>query len=155
MADEDIVKEFMERTEQGDIDGAAELLADDFVIDHQAGPQPLNREEWMAAMTAMTRAIPDFRFNAGEFDVEGGKVKTRVKIVGTHENDLDLTPLGLPTAEATGKRIEMPEEDQIAIVEGGKIKRIEVPAVPGGGVPGMLKQIGVEMEGAGGEEHGE
>lgn len=155
MADEEIVRQFYERMENGDIEGLEEILADDFVFDHKAGPKPMSKEEFLQGNRALFEGIPDLTFNAGDFEDQGDKVRTRVKIVGTHQGDLDLSPLGLPPAPATGTRIELPEEDSFVIVEGGKVRRLEVPAVPGGGIPGMLDQIGVELEGAGGPEPGE
>lgn len=155
MANEEIARRFYERLENGDIEGLQEILADDFVFDHQAGPQPMDKQEFLQGNRALFEAIPDLTFNAGDFEDQGDKVRTRVKIVGTHQGELDLSPMGLPAAPATGTRIELPEEDSFVVIEGGKVRRLEVPAVPGGGILGILDQIGVEPEGAAGEEAAE
>jgi hypothetical protein len=53
--------------------------------------------------------------------------------------------MGLPKIPATGKTIRLPEEQARCTVEKGKIIRVEIEANPEGGVPGILKQLGVEM----------
>lgn len=54
--------------------------------------------------------------------------------------------MGMPTVPATGKAIKLPVEHAECTVEGGKIVKLHVGDVsPDGGVPGILKQLGVQM----------
>ena len=95
---------------------------------------------------AMSAAFPDWSFNASEFVEEGDTVRVTVQITGTHTGDLDLSPMGLPKVPATGKKIKNPVEHPVVTIKGGKITGVHVGDVtPDGGVPGILKQLGVEL----------
>jgi len=101
---------------------------------------------WVGMQSLLLAAFPDWSFNMQDVKEEGNKATTTHHITGTHTGDLDLSPMGMPTIPATGKAISLPVEHAEVTVEGGKIVKMHVADVsPDGGVPGILKQIGVEM----------
>ncbi len=88
-------------------------------------------------------AFPDWSFNLGSLEEQGDKVLATVHITGTHTRDL-LVP-GLPPVPATNKRVSLPEEHLEFTFHGDKIASLSSDNVPGGGVPGVLQQIGVPL----------
>jgi hypothetical protein len=52
---------------------------------------------------------------------------------------------GLHNIPATNKLLRMPEEKVTFTIKDNKIERVNLEQVPGGGLPGVLKQLGVEM----------
>jgi hypothetical protein len=53
----------------------------------------------------------------------------------------------MPTIPATNKKVSLPEEHLIFTFEGDKVASLTSDNVPGGGVPGVLQQIGVPLPG--------
>ena len=120
----------------------ASLVAEDFVITG-ATPQPLNKEAFIGLMHATLTAMPDWAFNASGFEEDGDTVTLKSRITGTHTGPLELP--GMPPIPATGKKVALPEETQIYTLRDGKLVKLQVEDVPGGGIPGMLQQIGVAL----------
>jgi len=90
----------------GDVDGFAELLADDFV-DHEELPGLAPTKEGVKAFFRMyTAAFPDLRMVVEDVVTNGEKVVARVRATGTHRGEL----MGMP---ATGKAVDVPLIDII------------------------------------------
>ena len=53
--------------------------------------------------------------------------------------------MGVQSLPATGKHVQLPYEPLTITAKNGKITRIESEHVEGGGVPGVLAQLGVKM----------
>ncbi len=68
-----------------------------------------------------------------------------VQITGTHTRDLVLPVPGMPPIPATGKRVSLPEEHITFTFKGDTLASLTSDNVPGGGIPGLLAQIGVPM----------
>lgn len=68
-----------------------------------------------------------------------------MRITGTHSKEMTAPVPGLKNIPATGKAIKMPEEEIYLTTKEDKITRIELKQTPGGGLPGLLKQIGVTL----------
>ena len=66
------------------------------------------------------------------------------QLSGTHQAELDLSPLGLPNVPATGKSFQLPLETATISFNGEKITSVRTTEVAGGGVMGILSQLGVE-----------
>lgn len=96
-----IVRRFFTEYHRGNLDGAEEVLAANFVH-YQAGmPAPQNREAYKQLGSAFLMAFPDMQGVIEEQVAEGDKVVTRLTISGTHRGEL----LGIPP---TGKRVTFP-----------------------------------------------
>ena len=144
MSKVDTVKAFSEALEARDFNRAASYLADDFVF---AGPvpQPIGKQEFLAVQSAFEDAFQDWSFNSHDEVEQGDKVVAAVQITGTHTHDLVLPMPGMPTIPATGKRVSLPEEHLTFTFKGDKIASLTSDNVPGGGVPGVLAQIGIPL----------
>ena len=136
---------FFTLVERKQLDAAFALLADELVV-HGPAPVPLGKREFMAVFTAWANACSDFRFNCDDArDLGQGKVKTTIAISATLDGDLVGLPVpGLPPRVApTGKKAQLPTEEPVFTIVGGKITAITFATPPGGGIEGMLAQMGV------------
>jgi predicted ester cyclase len=106
-------------------------------------PEPIGADEFIQVMKSLTKAFPDWNFNAKDFREEGGKVSGVVQITCTHNGVLQV--MDLPSVPPTGKKINIPRETITLSFKGDKISEIKVTKVPGGGVLGAYKQVGVDV----------
>jgi predicted ester cyclase len=106
-------------------------------------PQPIGKREFLGLQGALGAAIPDWKFNASEYKERGDRVMAKVHISGTHTAPLSLPALGIQSLPPTGKRVQLPHEPITVTVKNGKVTRIDAEHVEGGGVPGLLAQLGV------------
>jgi len=72
-------------------------------------------------------------------------VTAKAHISGTQTAPLSLPALGIQSFAATGKHVQLPYEQLTATVKNGKLTRLEAEHVEGGGVPGVLAQLGAKM----------
>ena len=89
-------------------------------------------------------AFSDFSFNLRDAQQVGDAAQVTLQLSGTHSSELDLSALDMPNVPTTGKSFELPPESTTVTIEGEKITSIRVAAVEGGGVMGILSQLGVE-----------
>ena len=144
MSDIDLVKAGLASSESGDAKRFSEYLSDDMVFSGPT-PQPVGKREFVGLMSALVSAMPDFKFNARDFKHDGDRVFSKVQITGTQTGELNLPMPGFQRFLATGKRVALPQETMTITVRNGLICRIESDNVPGGGVAGILSQLGVPM----------
>jgi predicted ester cyclase len=140
----DIVKAGLAAAEAGDFNKLSGMLADDMVF---AGPvpEPVGKREFIGVQSAMQAGIPDWKFNASDYKENGDKVTANLQITGTQTKELKLPMPGMAPIPATGKHVSLPKEPATFTVKNGKISRLEVTSVPGGGVMGVLGQLGVSV----------
>lgn len=129
-------------TEAGDWDKAAGTMTDDMRFSG-AAPEPLHKQEYIDLLRALVWAMPDWKFNTGEFKEKGDRVIVPIHITGTHKRDLRLPKMNVPLVPPTGRHVALPNETVTLTFRGDKIASIEVSKVPGGGVMGILQQLGV------------
>ena len=144
MSKVDTVKAFAEALEARDFDRAASYLSDDFVLTGPT-PQPVGKQEFIAIQSAFQDAFQDWSFNSHDEVEQGDKVIAATQITGTQTRDLVVPIPGLPTIPATGKRVSLPEEHLTFTFKGDKIASLTADNTPGGGIPGVLAQIGVPL----------
>jgi predicted ester cyclase len=140
----EIVKAGLSTSESGRPGNFAEWLSDDMVF---AGPlpKPVGKREFVALQSAMVAAMPDWKFNGKDFKENGETVTATFQISGTQTAALNLPMPGFTKLPATGKHVSLPEEGMTFTVKNGKITRIESAGVVGGGVAGVLAQLGASM----------
>ena len=140
----DVVKSALATCESGQVSKLASFLTDDMVF---AGPvpQPVGKKEFVGLMTAMVAAIPNWKFNATDYKQNGNQVMVTFQITGTQTGELNLPMPGFQKLPATGKHVSLPKEPTTVTVKDGKISRLEAAVVPGGGVMGVLAQLGVPV----------
>jgi predicted ester cyclase len=140
----EVVKAGLAAIESGDVSTVADMLTGDMIFTGVT-PQPLGKHEYLGLQSALVAGLPDWKFNATDFQQRGDQVVTRVHITGTQIGALNLPMPGVPVLPPTGKKVALPEEITTLTVKGDKISRIESSNVSGGGVPGILAQLGVNV----------
>jgi predicted ester cyclase len=133
--------------EAGDFETVQEYL-DDAYVQTGSTPEPIGKWEMLAYLKAIKAAFPDMAFNFT--DLRGGEqgehgISGRMHFTGTHKGELDLTFMGIPAQPATGRPVALPEEPVEAYFRDGRILSEVVMKAQGGGLEGVLQQIGAEI----------
>ncbi len=139
------VKTFMTALQSGDMETAANVMADDFRFFGWT-QQPLNKGQFLAVQSRLLVAMPDFSYNMSDVQKEHGRGATAfIQMTGTHINALDLPLPGFLPIEATGLSASLPQVPVHYTFEGNTLREMSVEEVPGGGLTGLLQQIGNEV----------
>jgi hypothetical protein len=144
MDQDKIVENFFNAIEKNDFTTAESLLTPTFKVTG-VGPEPLGAKEFLGLHRAFNTGMPDFKFNYRIGNVSKNIVETKVKLTGTHTKEMTAPLPGLHNIPATNKNLRMPEEKVRIILKDNKIDGVQLEQTPGGGVPGVLKQLGIEM----------
>lgn len=123
----------------GDLSKAGQYMSDDFKFTG-VGPEPLGKDATLGVWTTLRAAMPDFSHNLKVLRESGNIVYGTVEVTGTHTGTLSL-PNG-PTLRATERKLKNPLERVAVTVRDGKVTEWEVEHVPGGGLGGILGQLG-------------
>jgi hypothetical protein len=130
--------------QSGDLELAATLLSEDCVVSGFT-PEPLNRDEFLALQSQLLAAMPDFSYNLSQIGAEGKNAHALITITGTNTNNLELPEFGLQSIPATGLQIVLPQISSSWRVRHEAVVKIDMEGVPGGGLTGLLQQIGAEL----------
>ena len=135
--------------EQRDLNAAAHLLADDFVLTGPA-PVPLGKQEFLGFQAIHNEAFADWQFNPRAIAVDGQSVELAYQITATHTGAYDVAKLGIPIQPVapTGRSRAWPAERMAFTVSEGKVAKLDVPNTPGAGVAGTLEWLQVELPAA-------
>ena len=144
MSSTEVVKTFITALQWGDMEEAVGYMADDFVITGWT-PQPLSRGEFLAMQSTLKDAMPDYSFNLRDVQERNDRVEAFIQVTGTQMRDLALPMFGVPNIRYTGIDVSLPQVCTTFLLEGDKIKEMDVESVPGGGLAGLLQQIGTEL----------
>jgi steroid delta-isomerase-like uncharacterized protein len=99
----------------GDIDGFADLLADDFV-EHEELPELAPSKDGVRTFFRMQlAAFPDLRMEPEDIIVDGAKVAARVRYTGTQQGAFQ----GMP---ATGRSVDIQLVDIFAFDADGRVR---------------------------------
>jgi len=128
--------------EQGDFSRLSALLTDDMVFCGPV-PEPLNKQQYLALISALRAGIPDWKFHFYDVRVEGRFVSMNTRLSGTHSRVMPGFMPGMPSQVPTGRRFQLPVERIEFALEGNLIARIHIDPVTGGGVTGMMEQLGI------------
>jgi hypothetical protein len=140
----DVARTIFTAIEQLDYDTVKAHLTSDFAFSGPV-PQPVNADQWLGVQYAVSMALPDFSFNVMSIKESGNIVTATIQITGNHEGTFDLSPLGLPVVPPTGRYIRLPVETPVFTFYSGKVQGVDVAPVEGGGVAGILMQMGVQL----------
>lgn len=138
-----IAEKFLSGINTLDLDAAGPYCADSFTYSGPL-PKPVSLQEWRKVAEPFRSAFPDWNFNARVEREEGGVVHITAQVTATQTGDLDLTALDMGIVAATGKHVSLPRASGRVTFEGDKILNLHLEVVPGGGIPGILAQLGVE-----------
>jgi predicted ester cyclase len=136
------VREFFSLIEQRDWARLDGLLHERF---RATGPTSaaLDRDGFVAMHAALGTAIKDWRFNVSAVVPDGDRVVATIRITGTHTGLLDLPMVGLRNVPPTNLAIHLPEERPSFAFRDGLISEMAFKTPTGGGLPGILNQLGV------------
>ena len=141
----EMAKALVDAIDSGDMEKAASYLSDDFVLVAQVD-KPLGKDHWKRLQGAMIYAFPDWSYNLTDAqEEEDNSVRLTFQITGTHLHTMDFSEFGLPLVQPTGKAIKLPVEQTILVFKGDKVFTLRDVDTPGGGVPGIYQQLGVEI----------
>ena len=104
----------------------------------------------MSVMEELKAGLPNlsYHFQAVKdvHDLEQeDSVKAAIQMTGTQTDGFILPPLGLPPIPQMARTVSLPEEQWSYTLQDGKIVRIMVHRVPGGGIQGLLQQLGIDV----------
>ncbi len=141
MGAKEIFRQFSAAVDTNDIDALAALVHEDFRIEG-AGVSGIGKREFVAVMKAQLGAFPDYSENPNDIseDESGDVVHFVAHVSGTQDGPL-IFP-GQKPIPATGRHFQLPPEPAWVKVKDGKLLVYHVEAVPGGGVQGILNQLG-------------
>jgi predicted ester cyclase len=135
-----VFKLYTEALDRGDLDAMTALIHDDFRLEG-AGLDGIGKPEFMAAMKAQLDAFPDYSENPTDITEDGDVVHFVAHVRGTQQGTLALP--GMTAIPPTGRQIELPPEPGWVKVRDGQMLVYHVEAVEGGGIRGILSQLGV------------
>ena len=144
MSKTEVVKKFITALQSGDMTMVADCITDDFVFRGWA-PRPLDKGEFLAIQNELRTALTGYSYNLSNLNERDNGVEAFIQITGTHTRDLALPTLGVPLVPATGIAISMPQERVDYTFDGDMIKQMSVESLPGGGLTGLLQQVGTEL----------
>jgi hypothetical protein len=139
-----IVRTFITALQSGDAEVAANCMADQFTF---AGwlHEPFTKNEFLGVQSRLLDAMPDFTYNLNDEREVGNNVEAWTQIMGTQLHDLLLPSLDVPFIQATGNAISLPQTRTKFTFEQEKITQMMVETIIGGGLAGILQQLGREL----------
>ena len=144
MSNLEVVKRFADLLESGDVKGLQGLLADDFRA--KGATLELTKQQTLGYLQIFFTAFPDHRFGFTDFEEKGDVIQCSSQETGTHLGVLDLRPFGIPISlPPTGKSFKLPKSINTFRVAGDKVTFYGEEAVQGGGLAGILEQLGVKL----------
>ena len=144
MSNLEVAKRFADLLESGDVKGLQDLLADDFRA--KGATAELTKQQALGYLQIFLTAFPDHCFSFTDFEEKGDLVTCTGEEAGTHKGVLNLDPLGMPISlPPTGKSFKLPKCVFSFRVAGDKVTFYGEEAVQGGGLAGILEQLGVKL----------
>jgi hypothetical protein len=140
----DTAKAALRAIERGELDAFARHLADDAVCVGLA-PHVMMKAECVRVFHALTAGMPDWSFNAELWESEGDRVGAAVEATATQTAVLPPLLPSVPPVLATGRHLRLPKTRVEFYFHDDKIVRIVFQNVPGGGVLGVLGQLGIQI----------
>jgi len=125
--------------DRGDLDAMAALIDDAFRLEG-AGSDGVGKLEFLAAIKAQLEAFPDYTQGVTDLVEEGDVVYFVANVRGTQQGTLALP--GAPPIPATGREVRLPPAPAWVRVHEGRLLAYHVAGVPGGGIEGILSQLG-------------
>lgn len=137
------VQTLLEAVQKADLETAKSLLSDEFQFSGLI-PEPINRDAWLRMIRNLKRAFPDLDYRFHVEGADGNIVRITAKLKGTHSHDLDVSAMNMGVIPATKKSFVNPHERSKVMVRNGKVTTWVVESLAGGGLMGILGQLGVK-----------
>lgn len=148
MADaKEIVNDFMQALEAQEFTRATDYLADSMIFTGFT-PAPLTKNHFMMVMSGLAEGFPNLAYNfhaTGESaeTAEGSRVRGTVQMTGAQVNSFKLPPLGIGPIPEMAMSVSLAEENWEFDVKNNLIAGIRADRKPGGGIEGLLNQLGI------------
>ncbi len=139
MTAREVFERYSTALDRADLAAMAALVHDDFRLEG-AGLDGIGKTQFLAAMKAQLDAFTGYSENPTDLAEDGDTVRFTAHVTGTHTGTLALP--GMAPIAPTGRKIALPPEPASVRVRDGKLVAYRVTAVPGGGIDGILAQIG-------------
>ena len=101
----------------------------------------LTKIQFLQMLRALYAGFPDSHYENAPPEIRGDTIVVRWRQGGTHTGAFVLP--GIEPVLATGKSVQIPEQQFFYTIRGDKIVQIRPDAIPGGAPVGILEQIGV------------
>jgi predicted ester cyclase len=134
------VQAFMDSIQQGDLDNAKSMLADDFTYSGSV-PEPMNKADWLEMSKGMKKSFPDLNYHFKVIGTKGDVVKSTMQLSGTHREAFDLTKIEMGMIHATNKTFSVKVEKLKLTVKDEKISTWVVEPNDGAGLDIIVKQL--------------
>lgn len=144
-ADIELVRNFMTALDDNETSEYERYLAPAFVFIGWI-PKPLNRQGFLDVIGGLKEGIPGLIFNLHNV-LEAGpqQVTATWHIAGYQTNSFILPTLGLPPIPQMGRSISLPTEEVVYELANNQIRTIQVQPTEGGGIKGILEQLGIDV----------
>ncbi|HEY3312420.1 MAG TPA: ester cyclase [Anaerolineales bacterium] len=130
--------------ESKDLKGLEALFADDFRA--KGGSLELTKQQTLGYLQIFFTAFPDHSFGFADFEEKGDLICCTGQETGIHKGVLDLNPFGMPVSlSPTGKTFKLPKSVFTFHVAADKVSYFSEETIKGGGLAGILEQLGVEL----------
>ena len=143
MDPEHVLRQYFAALDARDLARVEALLAEWLVFETPI--EPLGKEDLLEFLAVLFVAFPYWRFNHEQFVTTGNSVRTKLRMRGTHTATFAAPLPGLRPVPATGRYVVLPEQEFLYETAEGTITRIATAFVPGGGILGLLEQLGVAL----------
>jgi hypothetical protein len=140
MGAKEVFERYSAALHRGDLEAMTALVHDDFRLEG-AGLDGIGKTEFIGAMKAQLDAFPDYSENPTDLTESGDIVRFVAHVSGTQRGALALP--GMDPIPPIGRQIKLPPEPGWGKVSDGRLLVYHVEAVPGGGIQGILSQLGV------------
>jgi hypothetical protein len=142
------VRNFINALEANEHETATNALTDDFLCIGWT-PKPLDKRTFLNVITELKQGIPGLMFNLHNMQEEqnieqGSMVKGNMQVAGYQSDSINIPSLSLPPIPQMGQSISLPVEDVTFLVSGEQVSRMNIKHVSGGGVAGILHQLGFD-----------
>jgi len=143
--DSEKVKAFMMALEEREFEEASGYLSDDFLFTGWT-PRPLDKRQFLETMKGLKEGIPGLIFNLHNVaDNANHQVTGAFQVAGYQSDSFILPVLGTPPIPQMAKSVALPSEEVEFELRAGKIARLNVQHTQGGGIKGLLEQLGFEL----------
>lgn len=141
----DAVKTLMSLLEGREFEEAAQYLTDDFSFEGWT-PAPLNKVQFLDTMRGLKEGLPGLIFNLHNVEERDAQSVTgTIQATGYQSDNFILPALGLPPIPQTANSVSLPAENVTFVFAQDGISRFSVQHVPGGGIHGLIRQLGIEV----------
>ena len=143
MTKAEMIQQIMAVLESENPEQVNQYLTPDFMLKGPF-PGPLGREQFLEYIKALKRAFPDWAYHFIFIrEEDGDSIRGVIQRQGTHQGDFSLP--GMVTVPATGISVILPIEPIRFFFQGEMLTRLEIEDASGGGLEGILEQLGAEL----------